>query len=309
MTSTSPTTNPPVRPGPGRNGGRRGLVTLPARTTGLIVLGVLGYLTVAGPGAVVLEVLARNLVPAELVPIIAQLLGEGLLAILLCRTVAARGWWQLAGLLPIPSLRGLATRQRGLAVVLLILLAALAGAVARIATGELSAAGRAAMARTSTGTVVMVVIATMLLVGVNEEVLFRGLALGGLMRDQATSRREVYQAVLAVSLLFGLAHLVHQAPFPARLGLVATTAVWGVVYAGLRLYSGTIWLGLLVHGLLGAGQKLCTLTCDGAYSPHVGALNWSQAPGMAVLILIGVMLIERYLRDPDRRHDALPDAR
>ncbi len=292
------------------------MVTSRARMAALIVLAVLGYMTVAGPGAVVLELLAGFLVPVELVPMVAQLLGETLLLAVLCRIVAVRDWWPLTGLTtPILRLRRLAAQPSGLVLLLLlmllilVLLDGLVVLVTRMAAGELSAVGRAAVAHSSTAIVVIVVVETMLLVGFNEELLFRGLALGMLLRDRGTTRGEVYRAVVTVSVLFGLAHLVHQAPLAARLALVASTAAWGVLLAGVRLASGSIWPGLLVHGLLDSGNKLSTLSYGDVLSPAAGSLTWSQAAAIAALLLVGVAFIESYLHGQGRRdHESQPAA-
>jgi hypothetical protein len=159
-------------------GPERRLLTLPPRTTGLIVLAAGGYLAIAGPGAMVLQLLASFVAPRELVPLVAQLVGQILLLFVLFQVVKARDWWELAGLLPIPRPRRLLAEHPVLLVALLGLAGGLVTLTVRVATGELSALGRAAVAHSSTAEVVILVVETMLLVGINEEVLFRGLALG-----------------------------------------------------------------------------------------------------------------------------------
>src|SRR6266536_3248680 len=118
---------------------------------------VLGYLAVAGPGAVVLQLLARFVAPRELVPLVAQLLGQTLLLYVLSRVVEARDWWELAGLLPIPRPPRLLAEHPVLVVGLLGLAGGLVAQTIRMASGELSALGRAAVAHSSTATVVILV--------------------------------------------------------------------------------------------------------------------------------------------------------
>jgi membrane protease YdiL (CAAX protease family) len=298
MTSTPRTASRPSQPHKRSEGPARRLLTLPPRTTGLIVLAVGGYLAVAGPGAVVLQMLARFVAPRELVPLVAHLLGQTLLLYVLFRVINAKDWWELAGLLPIPRPRRLLAEHPVLLVALLGLAGGLLAQTIRMATGELSALGRAAVAHSSTATVVILVGETMLLVGINEEVLFRGLALGALLRDRQATRPHVYQAVLTVSVLFGLAHLIRQAPISTRLTLAASTAAFGVLYSGVRLASGTIWVGLAAHGLWDATLTLRTFASSKAVADAAGPARWSQTTVTIVLLLgIGVGLIEASLRD------------
>jgi membrane protease YdiL (CAAX protease family) len=307
MTSTPRTASRPSQPHQRPEGAKRRQLTLPPPTTGLIVLAVLCYLAVAAPGAVALQLLATLVAPRELVPLVAQLAGQTLLLYVLFRVVNARDWWELAGLLPIPRPRRLLAEHPVLVVGLLGLAGGLVTQTIRMASGELSVLGRAAVAHSSTATVVILVAETMLLVGINEEVLFRGLALGSLIHDRQTTRPQVYPAVLTVSMLFGLAHLIRQAPISTRLALAATTAAFGVLYSGVRLASGTIWLGLAAHGLWDATLTLRTFASSTAVADAAGPVRWSQATVMIVLLLgIGVGLIEAHLRDHNPQ-PALPD--
>jgi membrane protease YdiL (CAAX protease family) len=224
--------------------------------------------------------------------------GQTLLLFVLFRVVKAKDWWELAGLVPIPRLRRLLAEHPVLVVALLGLAGELVTLTIRMATGELSAVGRAAVAHSSTAEVVILVVETMLLVGVNEEVLFRGLALGTLLRNRQATRPQVYPAVITVSVLFGLAHLIRQAPISTRLVLAASTAAFGVLYAGVRLASGGIWLGLAAHGLWDATLTLRTFASSKAVAEAAGPVGWSQATVMIVLLLgTGIGLIETSLRD------------
>jgi membrane protease YdiL (CAAX protease family) len=140
------------------------------------------------------------------------------------------------------------------------------------------------VAHSSTAAVVIVVVETMGLVGINEEVLFRGLALGALLRGRQATRPQVYPAVLTVSVLFGLAQLIRQAPISTRLALVASTAAFGVLYAGVRLATGTIWLGMLAHGLWDAVLTLRRFASSTAAAEAARPVGWSQATVMIVLL-------------------------
>jgi len=274
-------------------------MTLPPRTTGLIVVGVLGYLTVAGPGAVLLTaLLARSPLPAALVPVTGLLIGELLLCGMLLTAVATRRWGQLAGLVPDRPIRRTIREWRAAWLLLLLGLAVL---VVRLAAGLLTGPGQRMLAHTSGGVVVALIVASMLLVGFNEEVLFRGLALGALLRERGATRLGVYQAVITVSVLFGLAHLIRQGPILGRLELAGGTAVIGLMFAAVRLRSGSIWAGAAMHGLGDSVQLVGALSVGYlASSIAHGPPGWVAVMGSVLALWFGVSQIEAYLHDREQ---------
>jgi membrane protease YdiL (CAAX protease family) len=92
------------------------------------------------------------------------------------------------------------------------------------------------------------VVCTVLLVGISEELTFRGLMQVGARRVFA---RE-WQAVAFASALFGLFHLPNSllgSPLADELPHVVQTALVGLVFYFLRRLSGTIIVPMLVHGI------------------------------------------------------------
>jgi len=90
------------------------------------------------------------------------------------------------------------------------------------------------------------VVATVVLVGVCEELAFRGYLLVGARR---TFRSEL-AAVAFTSVLFGFFHLPNAllgSPLPGEIVHVAQTAVLGLVFYALRRLSGTLILPMVVH--------------------------------------------------------------
>jgi membrane protease YdiL (CAAX protease family) len=299
MTATSQATTPPRAPRPGRQGRWRDLMTLPPRTTGLTVVGVVGYLTVAGPGAVLLTALVAQFpLPAALVPVTGLLVGELLLCGVLLTAVATRGWWQLAGLVADRPIRHSLRAWRA---PLLLLLLGLAVMVVRLAAGLLTGLGQRMLAQTSGGVVVALIVSSMLLVGFNEELLFRGLALGTLLRDRGATRLGVYQAVVTVSVLFGLAHLIRGGPILDRLELAGGTAVIGLMFAAVRLRSGSIWVGAAMHAL-GDGVQFVGALSVGYFASAIahGPPGWVAVAGMLLALWFGVSQIEAYLQDREQ---------
>jgi len=265
----------------------------------LIVVGELGFVTVAGPGAVLLTtLLARFPLPGALVPVTALLIGELLLCGMLLTAVATRRWWQLAGLVADRPIRHSFREWRA---PLLLLLLGLAVMVVRLAAGLLTGPGQRMLAQTSGGVVVALIVSSMLLVGVNEEVLFRGLALGALLRERGTTRLGVYQAVITVSVLFGLAHLIRGGPILDRLELAGGTAVIGLMFAAVRLRSGSIWVGAGLHALGDSVQFVGALSA-GYFASSIahGPPGWVAVMGTLLALWFGVAQIEAYLHDREQ---------
>lgn len=103
-------------------------------------------------------------------------------------------------------------------------------------------------------------------VAFGEEAAFRGIILGAL--EPMGARR----AILISSALFGLAHLgVLLAGYGWATGLVVVafaTAV-GVVFAWIRMATGSIWPGLLAHGCL----DYVGFAAAGGVDYHANAMN------------------------------------
>jgi membrane protease YdiL (CAAX protease family) len=276
------------------------LLTLPPKTTVLIVGAVLGYMTVARPGAGLLNrMLATTPLPTGLVPIAAMLVGETLLLGVLLVVVATRGWWRLSTLRPDGSLWPTTRRCRvALAAVVLVLALQLVGLLSRLMTNAASDAGHPSPPPARAAMLALLLVGAMLLVGFNEELLFRGLALGALLRDRAATRPQVYQAVLLTNVLFGLAHLVRHGPIGTRLVLVVTTAAMGVGFTGLRLASGSIWISVLLHGLLNSISLIAVAAVGESAANNSSA--WTHAILPLLAILAGVAGVESYLRQHPR---------
>jgi membrane protease YdiL (CAAX protease family) len=263
----------------------------------MIMLGELGYLAVAGPGAPLLERLTASLpLPATLAPLTALLAGELLLCALLLGAVGARDWWRLAGLAADQPIR-LTLRQCRPT---WPLLAALIVLVIRALAAPAAAPGQRTLTHTPAGVVVALLVTSMLLVGFNEELLFRGLALGALLRERGSTRLGVWQAVVTTSVLFGLAHLIRGGPILGRVELAGGTAAIGLGFAGVRLWSGSIWPTVTAHAL-GNSLQLVGALSVGYFASSVahGPPWWVLVPLAMLFLLPGIALTRAYL---DREH-------
>ncbi len=84
--------------------------------------------------------------------------------------------------------------------------------------------------------------------GIVEEVIFRGVILGGLERRW---NREI--AVLVPSVLFGLVHRIGASlDLPSTVQLLVAGTIVGILFSLIACESGSIWNSALVHGVWNA---------------------------------------------------------
>lgn len=152
------------------------------------------------------------------------------------------------------------------------------------------------------------VILTTLLVGVFEEFLFRGIVFRGLN----LWRGPVVAFVLS-SVLFGLMHYVNwiggQSLATTHLQVLHAGAA-GLLYAGIMLKTGSIWVSVLIHAswdsLVSVNQTIGMLAANQAATPEmVDADGFSlvQAAIMGFEPIYGIVLFLLWLRY-NRSHPA-----
>lgn len=91
-------------------------------------------------------------------------------------------------------------------------------------------------------------------VGFFEEILLRGLCFYILYRAWAHTRSGLYKAAIVQAILFGLFHftnLGHVAFFDVLLQVIMATAI-GIGFAGLLIYTRSIWPGVFAHFFIDA---------------------------------------------------------
>lgn len=141
--------------------------------------------------------------------------------------------------------------------------------------------------------------ANMLLVGLSEELMFRGVLYSGL-RD----RLPLWPAAIVTSVLFGAVHVLNAGTTGNLQGAVlqAINAVsLGFLLLGLRVRSGSLWPPVILHAvwnalllLIGRDQPLVTADVDLPLAAQ-GAL----LAGILPLGLYGLWLLRRAARDGD----------
>lgn len=116
--------------------------------------------------------------------------------------------------------------------------------------------------------VTLFILANTLLVGWSEEVMFRGVWLRGLFRSYG-----IWVAILGSSVLFGAMHVLNVFLTGDLRGAVLQAVaafLSGVFLAAVRLRTGSLWTGIILHGLWDAGTFLLaagTMTAATAAAP------------------------------------------
>lgn len=111
----------------------------------------------------------------------------------------------------------------------------------------------------------------MILVGVAEELVFRGIIAQTLLERYGTARAGVWKACLISGVLFGAAHLsnmIGSAPFGVLMQCVFAGSL-GVLFAAIYFRTGNLWVLVFLHG----AQDAASLLAGGLY----GTENMSTA--------------------------------
>jgi membrane protease YdiL (CAAX protease family) len=146
--------------------------------------------------------------------------------------------------------------------------------------------------------VVLFIIINTALVGWSEEVMFRGVWLRGLFRSFG-----IWVAIIGSSLIFGAIHLLNVFLTGDLHGAVlqaASAFLSGVFLAAVRLRSGSLWTGIVLHGLWDAGTFLVAAggAAAGATAAAPTALGDYGVVILSVpLFLLGLFFLRHAGRD------------
>ncbi len=96
------------------------------------------------------------------------------------------------------------------------------------------------------------IVGTIFLVCFKEEFIFRYLFLWPLMNYRGSTRTRTFRAVLISSIFFGLWHLqnLYGQTLIMTLLQVLFAFTFGMVVAVIAMYTGTIWIGIILHSLI-----------------------------------------------------------
>jgi membrane protease YdiL (CAAX protease family) len=144
--------------------------------------------------------------------------------------------------------------------------------------------------------VTLFILVNTLLVGWSEEVMFRGIFLRGLHRSFG-----IWVAILGSSLIFGAIHMLNVFLTGDLNGAVVQAAaafLSGVFLAAVRLRTGSLWTGIVLHGFWDAGTFL---VATGATATTAAASAPLGAYGSVVLsiplFLLGLFFLRHAGRD------------
>lgn len=139
------------------------------------------------------------------------------------------------------------------------------------------------------GTVIVVVLIGSLCVGIGEELFFRGILVTALRAHHSE-----FVVLIVSSVLFGLAHVMGEViaglPLGTILFQVAFLSMDGALYYAARRATGTLWVGMLVHGLNDAALFLQTSgrSDEAPDTPGTGVIELALI-ALSVAIAISVL--------------------
>ncbi|MEY4870899.1 MAG: hypothetical protein RLZZ563_229 [Pseudomonadota bacterium] len=148
--------------------------------------------------------------------------------------------------------------------------------------------------------VTLFILANTLMVGWSEEVMFRGVWLRGLFRSGG-----IWVAIFGSSILFGAMHVLNVfLTGDLRGAVIQAVAAFlsGVFLAAVRLRSGSLWTGIILHGLWDAGTFLVAAggvaTAEAPVAAGPAALGDFGSVVMSLpLFLIGLFFLRHAGRD------------
>ncbi len=124
-----------------------------------------------------------------------------------------------------------------------------------------------------------------LLVGLSEELMFRGVLL-----QAARAVLPFWPAVLGSTLVFGAVHSLNvflTGELAPALVQSAAAFISGLVFVAIRLCTGSLWPGIILHGLWNAGTFLMLAAGDGAMLRE--ATTEATAPAIYLLPVLLVL--------------------
>lgn len=151
------------------------------------------------------------------------------------------------------------------------------------------------------GTVVLIAAATAL-VGIGEELYFRGI-----LRASVRAHHGETMALLVTALAFGAAHSVASLGHGLPLGFiafqVAVTALGGAVYYGAFLATGRLWVAMVLHALDDFSLAVSSGNLTGPSGQNAAAGPVNSAIQFILWVLAGAVLVSCIRQD---RRDRQP---
>lgn len=139
-------------------------------------------------------------------------------------------------------------------------------------------------------------LANMMLVGVAEEFLFRGVIAQTLLEHFGTSRAGIWKACLLSGVLFGCAHLTNllsSAPLGVLMQCIFAASL-GVLYAAIYFRTGNLWVTVFLHG----GMDIMSMFIGGLYGTEtvaesVSGYDLSMLTSVLVYLIPAAFLLRK----------------
>ena len=136
----------------------------------------------------------------------------------------------------------------------------------------------------------------MILVGVAEELVFRGIIAQTLLERYGTARAGVWKACLVSGVLFGAAHLSNllgSAPFGVLMQCVFAASL-GVMLAAIYFRTGNLWVTVFLH----SAMDIASMLIGGLYgttsvAESVSGYDASRLLSVAVYLIPTVFLLRK----------------
>ena len=139
-------------------------------------------------------------------------------------------------------------------------------------------------------------LANMAMVGVAEELIFRGVIAQTLLERCGTARAGVWEACLVSGVLFGAAHLsnlIGSAPFGVLMQCVFAASL-GVMFAAIYFRTGNLWVTVFLH----SAMDIAAMLIGGLYgttsvAESVSGYDASRLMSVAVYLIPTVFLLRK----------------
>ena len=141
---------------------------------------------------------------------------------------------------------------------------------------------------------IIVFVICMLLVGITEELLCRGVVAELLLRHFGATEKGVWKAVITSGVLFGLAHLTNlfgAAPVGVLVQMLIAVMM-GMAFAAIYFRTGCIWVTVFLHAFV----DTCGLITGGLYTESAADVISGYQPIQLISIVPYVTLLLVLLR-------------
>jgi len=136
----------------------------------------------------------------------------------------------------------------------------------------------------------------MMMVGVAEEFVFRGIIAETLLEHYGTSRAGIWKACIVSGLLFGAGHLTNllgSAPFGVLMQCLFAAAL-GALFAAIYFRTGNLWVTVFLHGMM----DVLSMLIGGMYgtttlSESVSSYDASMLLSVALYMIPMVFLLRK----------------